>query len=458
MQIRQALGGLYHVTEVSSEETFREAYRPYTFDLIILDMRLRSGREGLDLLRYAQSLDELQPVIMVSAYGDTDATLDSVEAGAMMFLHKSEFSPELIARMVEAIFQQGRMRRQLAALEARIRREDPAEIVGLSAAMHRATQLARRAADDPEAGVIVFGPPGSERDVVARFIHDTSRSRASGPFVAASAAGYVGAEAASELIGPSNGAARSGRKAVVEEARGGVLFLDHANKLPETTAKLLGSFICASTRATTAGANDPGPDVQFVAGSVVSQDDRKSQMLRDSILGRRVLEIVLPPLRERKEDIPLLAQYALQTLRRTGRTSVRALASDTISALEAYPWPGNSQELRSAIESGAIQAEIAEDQEVRLEHLPAGFGSVPAVARAANGWDYRQHLAQSEIELVDRAISRRGINQKNELASALGYNDRFVFMRRLKRTLSDFPDLQTQYPRVTELLSGRGMN
>src|SRR5450830_1532525 len=95
--VRNSLGRAFLLTEAASEVEFQREFRPYTYDLVILDMRMKSGREGLQLLREILAYDELQPVIMVSAYGDTDAVLDSAEAGALMFLHKKEFTPELLS-------------------------------------------------------------------------------------------------------------------------------------------------------------------------------------------------------------------------------------------------------------------------------------------------------------------------------------------------------------------------
>lgn len=442
-RVRSALSGMYRLTEVADAEGFRACFRPNLFDLVILDLRLETDREGLDLLREIRLQDELQPVIMVSAYGDTETTLDAVASGALMFLHKSEYTPELAARMVEAVLRQGRLERRAALLEERLRSGDPAEFVGISPAAQEATRFARRAADAPDALIIISGELGSGRELLARVIHDQSRQRAQQPFVSLSTRA-LSEERLHEVVFGTNDDSGSRQRGAFERAHGGLLFLEHA---PPMSASLESRLLACIDEARQ-GLPDVSfsPDVQLVLAPRV---DSPSASRRPTFSGL-VLEAYVPPLRERREDIPLLAAYFLQRFRQNGKTCARALSPEAVGALDRYAWPGNVHELRIAIELGALRASQRGNDEISLSDLlPIVAGPRERVA----SWDHRLHLARAEIWLAERAIEEKGIYRKTALAEALGYNDRISLLRRLRKRLLDFPVLRTEFPRVAKIFS-----
>lgn len=431
---------MYRLTEVADPEGVRSQFRSNLFDLVILDMRLDTGREGLELLREIRLLDELQPVIMVSAYGDTETTLDAVASGALMFLHKSEFSPELLARLVEAVLRQGHLERRAAQLEERLRRGEPAEFVGISSAAQEAARFARRAAEAPDALIIIAGEPGSGRRLLARIVHDRSRKRAQQPFVTLSAGALSEVRLHEALFGMELGQAAR-QRAAFERAQGGVLLIEDAPPLPSAVEARL----CDLTGK--GRSNDQlAPDVQLV---FAPRTDRPSGW-RVPPIPRPVLEARLLPLRERREDIPILATYFLQRLRLSGETPARTLAPDALAALERHEWPGNVNELRIIIELGALRASFRDDDELRASDL---LPTVTTPRASVTAWDFRIHVARAEVWLVNRAIEEKGLSQKTALAQALGYNDRFSFMRRLRKRLADFPELQDEFPRVARIFS-----
>ena len=265
--VQNTLGRAYFVTHAASEAEFRREFRPYTFDLIILDMRLESGREGLQLLREILSYDDLQPVIMVSAYGDTDAILDSAESGAMMFLHKQEFTPELLARMVEAILQQAHVRRHLAALQSRVLGRETIGLAGKNPAVRRAMELAQKAADDPECTVLVAGERGTGHELIAQLVHDRSRSRSNAPLITASGLSARSDDFRSLLFGSLRRGGTPRRKGLLEQSNGGVLFFDRIELLDTEVRVLLSEALRGRTLK-------PGPseitiplDFQLVAGT-----------------------------------------------------------------------------------------------------------------------------------------------------------------------------------------------
>jgi DNA-binding NtrC family response regulator len=448
-KVRETLGGAYFVTSVLSEAEFHQEFRPYTFDLIILDMRLESEREGLALLREILAYDELQPVIIVSSYGDTDAVLSSVELGALMFLHKQEFTPELLARMVEAILQQAHVQRHLVALQRRVPSADSLVLAGKNATARHAADLAQRAADDPQCIVLVAGEHGTGHELVAQLIHDGSSSRADAPLVTANGLRMWGEEdSRTVLFGSRAQSAKPRRKGLLEQANRGVLFLDRMEVLDVSVRASLGEVL--RTRTLAPDQNDlPIPlNIQFVAGTAPEGAEIVAADLRAAAGGNRLFEIYLPPLRERREDIPLLAAFFLGELRQEGRTSARTLSRDALAALEAYAWPGNLPELRNTVEFGAIKAQTIGSQELALNYLPPNLVE-PIEPEVGGRWDYRYHLARAEVALAHRVLEQEGALSKTQLAKILGYRDRFAFARRVRNALLGFPDIAREFPRVS---------
>lgn len=452
-RVRNSLGTIFRITEAASEVEFRQLYRPYLFDLIVLDLRLRHGHEGMDLLREVRLLDDLQPVIMVSAYGDTDSTLDAIEAGAMMFLHKQEFTPELLGRMVEAVLQQCRSRRNLEAMSEFIRAEASPGLLGADSAIRRASQMAWEAAGDGETAVLVLGAAGTEREEVGRLIHECGRRRREGPFVATTPCALTGPESAELFFGHGGFEGCPRRRGKLEEASGGVLFLERADALAASVGTLLGRGLRArKVNAEVAGIELP-LDVQLVAGA--EPGPGAAGVKRWLSESGHIHEIYLPPLRDRREDIPVLAARQLQRLRQRGRTPVHAFSTEAISALQAYAWPANLLELSNAVEFAAIRALVAGASEIAAEHLPSRLREGESDLSRPENRDFRRYLARAEVQMVARAARELHLTQKAKLAEALGYNDRFGLMRRMRRCLKEFPFLGKEFPAMQKMFGGR---
>jgi DNA-binding NtrC family response regulator len=443
--------GVFRVETCHSEADFRARYAPGRYDLLIMDLRLKTDREGLVLLREALAADPLQAAIVMTAYADMETYTDALEAGAMTYLDKAEFSPALIARTVEAIVGQARMRRRVSDLEERIQVAEPLEIIGASPAIRRVREDLRRAAES-DASALLIGGPGSGKELVARNIHRLNRRRSAGPFVRAACNRGFREDPTQCLFGLGQGVANSGAadsKGWIEEARGGVLFLDGIEGLDEAAWAAVVSLLDTGRCKHPVNGHKLDADVQVVAAS--APDCRRLQ--KDLATGGKTVWIVLPPLRDHIEDVALLAQYVLQGLFREGRTRVRALRGAALTVLERLPWPGNVRELQSAIAYAAIRADAAGEREIGPEHLPANAGDMSDGASVSlHGYDYLQHLARAELALIESAIENFGAKTKTDLARRLGYNDRFVFARRVRKCLAAYPGLKAEYPRTTEMM------
>lgn len=449
--VRNSLGRAFSITEATSEQVFRQTYRPRVFDLVILDLRLESGREGLHLLREIIAMDELQPVIMVSAFGDTDAVLDSAEAGALMFLHKQEFTPDLMARMVEAVLQQAQVRRHLAALKNRLPSGDPLALMGGNPVIRLVLELIRRAAEESDSLVVVGGETGTGHEIVAAMIHERSRHRSVGPMLSVPGLPRSLPEWRELLFGSSAQGGSPRRRGVLEQAHGGVAYLGGLDALDPAGRLALSQALRGKTLLP-AELGIP-LDIQFIAGSRPEAAGGLADALRLAQAADRIIEIFLPPLRERKEDLPLLAAGYLHELRQQGQTTARSLAPAVLGLLEAYPWPGNLFELKTTVEFAGIQALNEGSEELAARHLPQNLNPAQAATHAGR-WDYRFHMAHAELALVARAIKEGPFSNKGQLAERLGYSDRFAFGRRMRKTLAEFPELKPKFPEVAGMFAG----
>lgn len=434
--VRDGVGGMLGVTEAGSEAEFRNLWRSRRFDLLLLDMRLRRDREGLDVLREVFAQDETQPVIMVSAYGDTESAIEAVGAGAMMFLHKREFSPALLGRMMEAVIEQGRLRRQVQALRRQAWAGEPDGLLGSSAGIREATDALRSAAQDRDSWPLVTAERGAGASLAARLIHRMG-DLAEGPHL----------EVEAQVV--EEASFFDGKFSPWVQSAGGTLAVDGVERLGKPVGKRFLESGDHESRNVVFLLHEVGRELGFVSGR-----SRKAEMPR-WLVGVNTLPVRLPPLRERREDIPLLATHFLQRQRAGGHTTARSLSGAAMAKLESHVWPGNVRELRNAVEYAALQAAVTGRDEISPEHLPAGLALVGLAPRKSSavetGWDYRLTLARAELELADRAIREKAIQQKTALAEALGYTDRFTFGRRVEKALRDFPFLDGEFDAVARM-------
>ena len=456
IKLKDALDGLFMVDVCHSEKEFRGLFVPGLYDLLIMDMRLDKDREGLALLREAIEADPLQAAIVMTAYADMETYTDALEAGAMTYLDKGEFSPTLIARTVEAIVEQARMRRRVNDLEQRIETDEPIEIIGASPLMRKVREKLRHVAET-DSSVFLIGEPGTGKGLAARNLHHLNRRRCDGPFVQVSCGRVSVEELSARLFGATEGAemlqASKGINEWLDEAREGVLMIDDIKSLDDNLWQALTSL---AERRSCPHPID-GHKVESRALIVIAALPNDRRAVRNLKSGAGVPRIMLPPLREHAEDIALLAQYMLQRFYREGHTSVRSLRGATIGALEQRSWPGNVRELKSAIAYAAVRADAAGKREIGPEHLPQEVEERADMAgiktTVAN---YQHHLARAELALVESAIATFGKIAKKELAERLGYNDRYTFDRRIRKNMANYPELRSEFPGVAEIVKARG--
>lgn len=459
-QLCSVLEGPYSVDGVRTREEFEELFTPYRYDLLLLDLRLGSAREGLELAKAAQEQDPLQPVIVMTAYADTETHIEAIHSGALVYLDKTRFSPPLVAEMVNVVLQHGALQRRVASLENRLAQLETSDMIGTTPQLAAVKEEIRRAATDGSVTVLVRGESGTGKELVARSLHTWSSRRKPGPFVAVPVAGLHKETLHSDLFGHEKGAftgASHRRKGFLEQAHQGVLFLDEIGDLdPAAQVKLLRVLETRSFNRL-GGNKEIHVDIQVVAATHQDLESavEAGRFRRDLYYRLRAFEVTVPPLRDRSEDIPRLALHFLEKMASQGRTTASAIQQKVMRALASQHWKGNVRELKNVVEYAAIQARASNAQIIDASHLPIDISMEPEGPEGQSELppDYRQHLARAEVDLIHRAIGRADSTQKTMLSDLLGYNDRSTFHRRIKRILGRYPKVAQEFPDVAELFS-----
>jgi len=355
------------------------------YDLIVLDIAM-PGRSGIEWLHELRDEGYVGDVVLITAYADLDTAIDALRAGAADFLLKP-FSLAQILNAIQRCWEKSRLVRENFVLRREVgaQRSNVAGLIGQSQAMVRVCERLRRIAPTP-ATVLLTGESGTGKEVAARAVHQMS-SRAGGPFVPVNCAAIPAELIESELFGHIKGAytgAQQSREGLFYYARGGTLFLDEISELPlAAQAKLL--RVLEERRIRPVGSEQEiAVDVRVIAASNRELPSEVSaQRFRPDLYYRlQVLEVTLPPLRERPEDIPLLVDHFMALL--TPSLGVQPLSLDprTLACLADYDWPGNVRELRNLVERSLILGwfDIGNEPEIGIA-TPASGETLEAVEK-----------------------------------------------------------------------------
>jgi DNA-binding NtrC family response regulator len=338
------------------------------FDVILLDMNytqdVTSGQEGLDWLDRIRAVDPTAVVIMMTAFADIDLSVRAIKNGATDFVVKPWQNEKLVAT-VSAALALSRSKREVQSLRSRQRQlsddlDQPfQDFIGESPAIMQVRGVVDKVGGT-DANVLITGENGTGKELVARAVHRRS-DRAGEVFVAVDMGALTGTLFESELFGHVKGAftdARENRPGRFEMASGGTLMLDEIGNLPlDLQPKLLSAL--ETRRVTRVGSNSPREvDIRLVCATNMSLTDMVARSaFREDLLYRiNTVEIPLPPLRERRDDVPLLARHFLARYARKYRKEITGISAAALNKLRAYHWPGNVRELQHAIERAVIMS------------------------------------------------------------------------------------------------------
>ena len=356
--LQRALAQRYgQVDTAGSVEQAVPLLRRRLYDLIVLDISL-PGRSGIEWLHELRDDGYGGDVILITAYADLDTAIDALRAGASDFLLK----PFSVAQMLNGVarcFERSRLRRENFLLRREIEERATAVdgVVCQSGSMQSLCDRLKRIAPT-QATVLITGESGTGKEVAARALHRMS-NRHDGPFVPINCAAIAAELIESELFGHVKGAftgAQTAREGLFYDAQGGTLFLDEVAEMPPAAqAKLL--RVLEERRIRPVGSEQEIPvDVRVVAATNrdLKEDVARGRFRQDLYYRLQVVELDLPPLRERPEDIPLLARHFIATMAQTLKVPALELTPRVLARLSAYDWPGNVRELRNLIERSLI--------------------------------------------------------------------------------------------------------
>ena len=402
-------------------------------DIVLTDLVLDDA-SGMEVLRAAKGSRPDREVVVISGRGGIESAVEAMKAGASTYLRKPlrvEEVREVVRKAVE--------RQELSRTNVELRRRLDERfgvqgIVGAAPAMQRVFEVIRNVAGT-SATVLIVGESGTGKELVAQAIHQNSR-RAAGPFLALNCAALSPGVLESELFGHEKGSftgAFRTHKGKFEAAGGGTLFLDEVGDMPlELQAKLL--RVIEAREVYRVGSNEPvRVDVRLVAAT--HRDLRllanEGRFREDLYFRLNVVTLPLPPLRERREDIPLLAAVFLREFRRAHGKDAEGFTPAAMDALRAHSWPGNVRELRNAVESMVV---VSRGRVLDTDALP------PSISGAAPPREVRASpsaalagvtLAQAEEMLVRTALEAHDGNRERA-AKALGISERTLY-RMIKR-------------------------
>src|SRR5215470_7505775 len=361
----------YQVDTAASGTEALEKLEAGAFHVVLTDLSME-GVSGMDVLEHARRLDPDVGVIMITAHGSEKIAVEAMKRGAADYLPKP-FDNDELRVVVRRVMDTVALRREHRQLLARVQETYGFEqIVGRSPAMRRVFEVIDRVADT-DVTVLVRGESGTGKELVANALHYRSPRRTK-PFVKMNCAALSRELVESELFGHEKGAftgAVARREGRFEAADGGTLFLDEVGDMPlETQAKLLRAI--QEREFERVGGNTAiRVDVRLLAAT--NQDlearVREGRFREDLYYRLKVVEIVIPPLRERRDDIPLLIDRFLKEAAERFRREPRALTGDALRACVAHPWKGNVRELRSAVEQALL---LASGTEITAEDIFAG--------------------------------------------------------------------------------------
>jgi DNA-binding NtrC family response regulator len=374
---------------------------------------------GLDLLRALKAGNPNRPVILVTAHASVDLAVESMKQGAQDFIEKPMDYPKLRA-ILKAAESDIEMRQTSRKLTSELEKGSGfGEFVGTSRAMREVYDLIQSLSSS-DASAIITGESGTGKELAARTIHNLS-SRSRGPFIAVNSAAIPESLIESEVFGHEKGAftgAIGVRPGCFELANGGTLFLDEIGEMPlALQPKLLRVLEDGKVRRL-GGKQEFAFDVRVIAAT--NQEPRNAiadGKLREDLYYRlTVFTVHLPPLRDRKEDIPLLAQHFIGEFNRKHNSQVEALRDDAMEMLTAYSWPGNVREFRNVMERALI---LAKGEWIEMSHLPPYLRNPGSESSSRIVLPLGITAAQAERELILRTLEQTGHN-KAEAARQLG--------------------------------------
>ncbi|MBU6410283.1 MAG: sigma-54 dependent transcriptional regulator [Verrucomicrobia bacterium] len=426
--LRAALEERYDVYAAADAAAAMSLLERENFDAMLTDFRL-PGEDGMKLVARAKSLSKPPICVLMTAYGSEELAVDAMKHGADDYIAKGRLQIDELEMRIARLLRSQKLEAENVSLRRQLDSKFGLEnIVGQSASMKRVLEVIQQVAPT-RASVLLMGESGSGKELMAKAIHQLSL-RAGRPFVAVHCAALAPTLLESELFGHEKGAftgAHERRIGRFEQADGGTLFLDEIGEIDAALQIKLLRFLGERSFERVGSNKTLLADVRLVAATNKNLEERvKAGAFREDLFFRlRVVEIALPPLRERPEDVPLLARRFLLEFSRENNKPVNDFTADALEWLIRYSWPGNVRELRAAMEHAVV---MCRGEKISMRDLPRHV-SVGARSEAPAQQHGDWTIKDAEKQLITRALKETGGN-RTLAAKKIGVSRR-TFHRKL---------------------------
>ncbi|MCF8145363.1 MAG: sigma-54 dependent transcriptional regulator [Deltaproteobacteria bacterium] len=372
--MRESLAGWlqrdgYHVEKAASGEEALEMLKGVKFDILLVDMKME-GMSGLDVLRSVRESDPDVAVVIITAFGSISTAIDAMKQGAYDYLLKP-FDPNELGMLIEKIVQRQARERETLFLKEEYRERTRFEnMIGQAPSMQKVFDLVQDVAPN-DATVLILGETGTGKGLAARAIH-TQSPRSEGPFVVVNCGAFPEHLLESELFGYQKGAftdAKTTKKGRLELAHQGTLFLDEIGEISMRMQIDLLRVLEDRVFYRVGGTQPIEADFRVIAATNKNLEEAiKERTFREDLYYRlNVIAFAMPPLRERKEDIPLLAEHFLRRFAQETNKDIDQISREAMDEMMLYEWPGNVRELENAIERAVV---IGKERKIMPEDLP----------------------------------------------------------------------------------------
>lgn len=449
--IRSLVAGLlgdegYQTREAADSDAALEAIRARRPSLVLLDIWLQGSRlDGLSILAEIKRHHPSVPVVMMSGHGTIETAVAAIKQGAYEFIEKP-FQSDRLLLAVERAIESARLRREIEELKQRAGGDE--ELLGNSTAISHLRQAVERVAPTGSR-VLVTGPAGVGKEVVSRLLHRLSK-RASGPFVVVNCAAMHPERMEAELFGIESMPEGERKIGTFEQAHGGTMVLDEVADMPLETQGKIVRVLQEQTFERVGGGKRVEVDVRVMATTNrdLPAEIAAGRFREDLYYRLNVVPLRLPALRERREDIPLLAHHFLQRAAQVAGLPVRTIAEDAMAALQAYDWPGNARQLRNVMDWLLIMAPGDSRDPMRADMLPPEIGAItPAVLR----WEKSSEIMTLPLREAREVFEREYLlAQVTRFGGNISRTATFVGMERsaLHRKLKSLGVNSDEKPRV----------
>ena len=409
-----------HRVEVAhSVDAAKRKLESQIYDIIISDIRM-PGAGGVDLLKFTKEIAPESFFLLITGVPTLETAIAAINAGADRYVIKDHELVDQLRRAVHEVTESLRWKKEAGYLRRELRRLTGLDnIVGQSPRMRAIFDMIQTVAPQTSR-VLITGESGTGKELVARAIHENS-ARAQAPFITINCGAFPETLLESELFGYMKGAftgANENRQGLFQAAHGGTLFMDEIGNMSLTMQVKLYRVLQEGKVRPIGSTEESDVDVRIIAATNkdFEKEIAEGRFREDLYYRLSVIPILVPPLRERREDIPLLARHFLENFRKTMEKPIAAISPEAMTRLESYDWPGNVRELENTMERAVA---LESGREISLRVLPdriAGYSDVSATHSAgavaadfpAEGVDFEKEIAQAERSYLQAALEKSG--------------------------------------------------